>query len=213
MALLRSWSLSILQEVSLYSHLPTWFHTREENPRSVYLIWIRSSVAWILPSQHCQFFTKINLKSAYHDEHKCPSRCGSSSISLLSSWKWPQKHSMRNNVSPFTIEIPWWFQLQLFVNQSNLASLISQSEEFSDGFRLFPSLSVSTLTSTSSVEVKWDIKDHSLSKIKDQFKVGGLYVDRILIEETLPCRPFFLALITIGYFYTQTCMEVSSFPF
>ncbi|KAF8362091.1 hhat-1 [Pristionchus pacificus] len=39
-------------------------------------------------------------------------------------------------------------------------------------------------------------------------KVGGLYVDRILIEETLPCRPFFLALITIGYFYTQTCMEV-----
>ncbi|GMT14994.1 hypothetical protein PFISCL1PPCAC_6291, partial [Pristionchus fissidentatus] len=39
-------------------------------------------------------------------------------------------------------------------------------------------------------------------------KVGGMYVDRVLVEETLPCRPFFLYLITIGYFYTQTCMEV-----
>ncbi|GMR36853.1 hypothetical protein PMAYCL1PPCAC_07048, partial [Pristionchus mayeri] len=39
-------------------------------------------------------------------------------------------------------------------------------------------------------------------------KVGGLYVDRVLIEETIPCRPFFLALITLGYFYTQTTMEV-----
>lgn len=38
--------------------------------------------------------------------------------------------------------------------------------------------------------------------------VGGAFVQRILLEETVTLRwPFFL-LITLGYFYTQVTMEV-----
>lgn len=39
-------------------------------------------------------------------------------------------------------------------------------------------------------------------------QVGGMFVDRIFWEETVPVRWPFLLLITIGYFYMHVAMEV-----